>query len=313
MKVIKKNLSLLVLLAFVAGLTLFFFQPKKSPTIVSPVTGDERILGTQSSGILTMDDLLAEEKQSTQDLTDKIKNQLDSFFSTYGPTATPTAAPTVRPKTPAVLKIAIVGDSMVQTMGDFSYLKEQLDKKLSPQIVELYNYGVGSANIDSAIERLQTGINEENRTLPSLTDLKPHIVILESFGYNPFNEELDPGRKHHYQSLEKTYDYILQNSQAKVYLMVTIAPNSQLFGLGPRGIDWPDQERKIQSQKIKAYLINALELGLLKHYRLIDCFTPSLETDGQGKADLISADDGIHPSVKGQKFISDEIVKNLAL
>ncbi|MFZ5845079.1 MAG: hypothetical protein ACOY0S_01275, partial [Patescibacteria group bacterium] len=100
---------------------------------------------------------------------------------------TPTPTPTPRKTRQKKYTIALLGDSMVDTLGpDFPALQRELAKIFPKVKFEILNYGVGGTNIDLGLTRLTNDYLYQGRPTPPLVSQNPDIVVVESFGYNPY-------------------------------------------------------------------------------------------------------------------------------
>ena len=193
--------------------------------------------------------------------------------------------------------IALFGDSMVETMGkDLPYLRRQLEKKY-PQIkFQIYNLGIGSENIGQGLDRFPK----------TFETLRPDILIIGSFAYNPYY----PYAREKYIS-----DLTQLLSEAKkitpnVYLLVEIAPLKRGFGQGKNGINWLPNQAYEHATQIIAHLVGAIEVGQTLQIPVIDVFsktTTNIEMEGNKK--YVNPSDGIHPSVAGHQLTADLIVQ----
>ena len=206
--------------------------------------------------------------------------------------------------------IALFGDSMIETMGDSGeYLKEELIKKYPNTHFVIYNYGIGSENVEEAIQRLEEPYNEGTKHYPPLKELSPDILLLGSFAYNP----LTTGNPDLYWSKLAEMISEVKKITQNVYLLVEIGPLYYGFGTGPGGVNWPEDRAREQSQKIKRNLENAIGLARITDTNLIDTYTPSLKESGIVDSKYVSTHDHIHPSIEGHKFMAKIIADTLKL
>ena len=202
------------------------------------------------------------------------------------PTATPTAEPTVIPtpiesgQVPIPEKshsknsysIAVYGDSMVDTMGErLEYLEHKL-KSLYPSVnFTLYNYGKGSENVEMGLERWNSRLDYQDRHYPYITEVRPDIIILGSFAYNPFSPY---ERDRHWIGLTKLVEQA-KSSGASIYMLAEIAPLRNTFGKGPNGVNWDESTAYEHSGRIVEQLENAVSLSRNLGVGLIDVFHAS--------------------------------------
>lgn len=207
------------------------------------------------------------------------------------------------------MSIAIVGDSMVDTMGtNLPYLQLELSKVYPATVFTLLNYGIGSTNIDTGLDRLQHAYSYQDRAYPPITTVKPDVAIIESFAYNPLPLS-DDNLAHHANMLTQMIQTLQAQSSSKVMLLATITPNSDQFGLGPGGVNWDSEAQTRQTDAINAYLKNTFQVAKTLKIPIIDAYYPSQDLLGNGLLNYISAHDHIHPSVAGHEFIAKRIVE----
>lgn len=229
------------------------------------------------------------------------------------PTTVPPTTPSPAPPSPTPIHlpknsytVAIIGDSMVDTMGEkLEYLEHALTKKYPETKFTLYNYGHGSQNVIDGLDRIDKAFKYHDRDFKPLTELRPDVLVVASFGYNP----LSPfDRDEHWLKLAELISRA-KTITKNVYVLAEIAPQVADFGKGPNGVSWPESMRIEQAKKITLQLQNAIGLARSLSVPLIDCFTPSIdEHSKEGNKKYINASDGIHPSIAGHEFMAEKIV-----
>lgn len=207
-------------------------------------------------------------------------------------------------------RIAVIGDSMVETMGEnMDYLQVALKEKYPNTSFELFNYGVGSEKVTSGLSRLSTPFDRNSRHFPALSELKPDILILGSYAYNPFDTH-DPLR--HYNELAELVSEA--RSISKVYLLAEIAPIESGFGTGPGGVNWPSDLANAHVAKIEEQMQNPFKIAKELTIPIINIYDASKRPGSNfGKSEYISTHDHIHPSILGQIFTAQIISYNLEL
>lgn len=254
-------------------------------------------------------------KQATQSAINKPMTALE--FSK----ASSQSAPAVNKKIPAIqsltasenagsLTIAVLGDSMVDTMGEYlPYINSALKNYYPNYFFNLLNYGAGGTNIEYGVQRLTSGYDYLGKPIPSLVSANPDIVIIESFAYNPWGrEQSDLDRQ--WLAMAKAIDIIKSQTHAKILFLSTIAPSKTQFGQGPGGINWSSDQAYEHAQKIEKYLQNTINFANSQGYPVVDAYHPSI-VNGDGNLSYISAHDHIHPSVAGCQFIAGLIAQKL--
>jgi hypothetical protein len=206
--------------------------------------------------------------------------------------------------------IAIIGDSMIDTMGeDLPYLKESLAQKYSNLSFKLYNYGTGAQNVEEGLGRFNQSFRYKTRDFPPLSELKPDIIIVGSFSYNPFSPH---NRDKHWLNLANLVQEA-QRISPQVFLLAETAPLRSRFGQGPNGVNWSQDGAFAHSNNIIEQLENTIGLAKALNIPLVDAFNPSLTNDlKEGKPQYVNPGDGIHPSVSGHQLIADLIANKLS-
>jgi len=76
---------------------------------------------------------------------------------------------------------------MIDTMGEnLDYMQKSLGAKYPGTTFKLYNYGIGSQNIEQGLARLNSSFSYQTRNYPPLSKISADVLILGSFAYNPF-------------------------------------------------------------------------------------------------------------------------------
>ncbi len=227
----------------------------------------------------------------------------------YGPSLPPSPPPTPVKKTKkSVVTVALLGDSMMDTLGPQAPALQYALKRIYPHTAfVIKNYGVGGTNIQYGIERITNGYTYLGTTYTSLIATNPDIVVVESFGYNPFGS--DAGTiDSHWLLLAKAVDTIRANlPNAKIIIAATIAPNANFFGDGAPGLAFSVLDKWERVTTIKKYLENAVRFANSEHLPLADAYHPSLLSDGNGNLIYINSGDHIHYSDKGRALMASQI------
>lgn len=206
--------------------------------------------------------------------------------------------------------IAIYGDSMEDTMGEkLDRLAAELQAQYPSISFQLYNYGIGAENVSMGLARFETEFSYKTRHYPPVSQLKPDILILGSYAYNPF---IPYDRNQHWLEYSQLIERALATG-ADVYVLAEIAPLQTGFGVGPSGVNWPTLLANEQSEHIKEQLTNVVGLAALKEVPLVNAFAASELGAGWGNKAYVSTNDGIHPSEEGQKLMAKLIAQQLEL
>ncbi|KKR72722.1 MAG: hypothetical protein UU15_C0026G0004 [Candidatus Levybacteria bacterium GW2011_GWC2_40_7] len=172
-------------------------------------------------------------------------------------TLTPTKKPPAK-LTKSTYSIALIGDSMVDTMGEnLEYLDRSLKGKYETTSFKLYNYGIGAQNVEMGLERLNSPFTNRERNYPPITQINADIIIIGSFSYNPFDPHNPQKHKDLLgQMIEETKKYASQ-----VYVLVEIAPLGKTFGKGTNGVNLPEDKAEEHALRIIEQLNDTIEIA----------------------------------------------------
>lgn len=209
--------------------------------------------------------------------------------------------------------IAFLGDSMIDTLGqDLGLVQDELKRVYPLTAFTLLNYGVGGENIVSGLERVTRDTVYLGQHRPSLLSQQPDVIVIESFGYNPFTFEMG-ALEQHWLSLAYIVDAIKANLQGtKIVIAATIAPNSRTFGDGASGLSFSQEDKWQRTQTIKSYLENALRFAQSERIPLADVYHASLDSAGDGKELYVNPGDHIHYSDLGRQLFARTVVNTIA-
>lgn len=225
--------------------------------------------------------------------------QITVNFPEASPVASPlpSPSPSPTPKPVAVrtksLTLALLGDSMFQTMGEAAPLKNILEEDLPEYNVKILNFGIGSTSIETAPGRV-SGVVAQN----------PDIVALDSFGYNHSAITLDQ----EWQILAQVVDDF-KAKNIKVILVANIAPNGNIYAKGVEGLNWTDSQRHDEAEKTKAFIKNIINFAGSTKLPLADAYSESLGPDGEGKTMYIESTSNIHPTPEGHLLVYQKIAQ----
>lgn len=294
----------------------FFFAPgilTSFDKIISPVP-DIVTITTSNPGNVHFGEILAKEYDAAHPSPAVLGASSESATPASLPTPTPTISADnlqrynlVSPKN-GKATIAVLGDSMVDTLQtELPQLKILLAQAYPNYEFKLYNFGVGGENIESGLSRLTSEYDYIGTHHPSVLEVHPDILVIESFAYNPWsNSQSDLDRQWH--DLSQMLDTVKSNSpQTKIILAATIAPNSDIFGDGV--LNWSPEDKKNKTQIIKSYLQNLVNFSSSTRLPLADAYHDSLKSDGEGDERYISSSDHLHPSGLGGYLFFQKVVQ----
>lgn len=245
----------------------------------------------------------------------------------FGALPLPTPSPSPIPAVPVVLgvtteqpvarrtkqssvRIAVLGDSMVDTLGPgVPHLASELKKIYPATAFTITNHGVGAENIDSGLRRIGTGYTYLGEHRSSVADGQPDLVVVESFGYNPY--PYDAGAlETHWLALSAIVDELRSRIPGvKIVIAATVAPNWDTFGDGAAGLAFSPADKRQRVDNIRRYLDSTVKFAQSQNLPLADAFHPSLSADGNGKVEYINGGDHIHPSDAGKQLFAQTVTR----
>lgn len=236
------------------------------------------------------------------------------------PTATPAATPTpeeqIAPRTTKkrAVTVSLVGDSMIDTLGPIGGgLASRLNNAYPNATFTIINHGVGAENIDSGLRRLTNGYSYLGLGRNSVISEKPDIIVIESFGYNPYPlPDLNDALTTHWLRMAAMVDTIRRElPETKIVIAATIAPNWDVFGDGAPGLSFSPEGKKTKVEEIKKYIESAIAFAKSQGLPLADAYHPTLDVSGNGKLPYINGGDHIHYSDSGRAFFSQTVANTI--
>jgi hypothetical protein len=206
--------------------------------------------------------------------------------------------------------IALMGDSMIETMGDnLDYLQVALKEKYPYTKFTMYNYGIGAEKVSEGLSRFNNSFDRGFRHYPPIKDLKPDILIVGSYSYNPFDQHDALRHRSNLAELVHRARYV-----TKVYLLAEIAPLENGFGKGPGGVNWPEELTKIHVQRIQEQMQNVFTIKTQLTVPIIDAYNSSKKPGSAfGRGEYVNPHDNVHPSILGQIFTANKIAETIEL
>ncbi len=207
--------------------------------------------------------------------------------------------------------IALIGDSMTDYLkGGQNELKNQLKIYYPDKDFVIYNYGFGSTNILSVMNRLTNNVSYQGSVYPAILGEQYDLIILESFGNNPLSQfSIEEGLKKQTQELDKIASYIARkHPRSYLAFMATISPNKFFYGTGVVNLN---QNTRIKwSEERVQYIKNHIKYAKDHKIPLINAFDDSIE-NGTGNISYLNPGDYIHPSLLGINFIIQKISQEI--
>lgn len=237
------------------------------------------------------------------------------ILSTVIPTATPTPRITeVRTAKKRAITVSLVGDSMIDTLDPIGGgLASRLNAVYPNATFTVISHGVGAENIDSGLRRLTNDYSYLGLRRNSVISEKPDIIVIESFGYNPYPlPDLNDALTAHWLRMAAIVDTIHRElPETKVIIAATIAPNWDVFGDGAAGISFSPEAKRTKVEEIKKYIESAIAFANSQGLPLADAYHPTLDASGNGKLPYINGVDHIHYSDSGRAFFSQTVANTI--
>lgn len=301
----KRRLTLALLLPNTENMFSFLKNPKIILTItlliVIPFISYNLITSSKQNQVLSEKAAIDQSPLISQ------SPSTSNLQTTNYPLPTTSPSPSTKPSK-STYTIAIIGDSMVDTMGqNLDYLRASLAALYPQTNFRLYNYGIGGQNVAQGLERLTKPFSYQTRNYPPIGEIGADIIIVASFAYNPFSPH---NRDQHWLTLTQLVAAAKQTGAA-TYMLSEIAPLSTGFGDGPGGINWPPDLANQQAENIRQQLENAVSLSRSLGIPLINAYGKSTIDGKFGDRIFVSAHDGIHPSVEGHLLMADLIAQTI--
>lgn len=216
------------------------------------------------------------------------------------------------------VRIVCLGDSMTDDMPEQPRVNrllirrptwvEMLEKDLRAvypdQRIFVYNHGARSKKIATALERMENPYEREDFyydryvAMPSVSEIRPDIIILESHGYMDHDTEYEEYRK----VFEEIVLLATERMRAEVYLLATICPDSEDLKK-PYALYINDAEKRTkEAQSVRRRLEDGIALGKSLGIPIIDVYHRTV----MDQKPFIKKRDMVHPSYRGHVLIAEE-------
>lgn len=229
------------------------------------------------------------------------------------PSPQPTAKPfPSRPNVKGEISIAVVGDSMVETLGEgIPALSQNLNQYFPNVKFNIGNFGVGATNVNYGLFRLANQYIHKEKTIPAITSSNFDLIVIDSFAYNhPANTQAD--KDQYLNTLNEMLATIRQKSPtSKIAILLTIAPDKDKFADGAPNILWAPSQRQSEAETVRIFIELAQNFAKNNNLIIVDAYHPSLDFTNDGNPIFINQTDHIHPSPEGINLISEQIAKKI--
>lgn len=237
------------------------------------------------------------------------KKETPLLLSTPTPTPEPTPfAQYIDPVTTEreAYTILLVGDSMTAQLGLHAEILEQKLKEYYPdKTFGIFNYAIGSTNILTLPDRLYKSTDGATVHEPAILDREFEIVIIESFGHNPYVDNgLEAGLMKQEEILNETMITLTNKKpNSHVIFLATLGPSSR-YAKGV--VELLDEHRLRWISERQAFIENHIKYAKEHNIPLINIYEETKKEDTLVDMQYISGD-FIHPSNLGVDYISQRI------
>ena len=207
--------------------------------------------------------------------------------------------------------VAVLGDSMVDTLGpDLPHMVKALKERFPLVTFTLLNYGAGATNIESGLSRLTNDYDYLGVHKPAVLSQNPDIIVIESFAYNHW-EGTQSDLDRQWIAIAGVIETIkIRNPSTKIVLAATIAPFCATYTDGSANL--PLERKFSECQTVMKYLQNLVNFATSQNYPLADAYHASLNgTEGNPK--YINQSDHIHPSDSGKQLFAEKVSQAIDL
>ncbi len=197
---------------------------------------------------------------------------------------------------------------MTDVLGEnFDQLRLELNEDYPNKVFGLFNYGFGSTNILSVMDRLVKPSQYQGRELPAILDRYFDVIIIESFGHNPLSQlPLGVGLMKQTETLDEIVAWLVySHPESVIVFLATISPSQEFYGKGV--VELTGEQRNAWANERRAYIENHINYAKRHNIPLIDVYAKSLDDAGQTLLKYVSSANYIHPSGEGIKLISQSI------
>lgn len=208
--------------------------------------------------------------------------------------------------------LIFVGDSMTEAFGEnFDFLRSDLINYYGKKEFGIFNYGFGSTNILSLMDRLQKETNYQGRKFMAILPRYFDIIFVESMGTNPLSQfPLEKGLLEQTKALEKVVAEIAgSHPDSLIVFLATIAPSQTMFGKGV--LDLSPAARNKWANERRAYIENHINFAKSHNIPLINVYEKTLNNKGLTIQKYLDPNNYIHPSAEGVHFMSQMIADYL--
>jgi len=222
------------------------------------------------------------------------------------PSIKPTDTPFTTYTKPVIAKserydIYLVGDSMVHAFGPRGgQFNEILSRAFPGTFFEISNYAEANQSILLLPARLKEPVQaEKDLKFDPIMEGRPHLIIIESFGYNPLSQfGKEEGLKKQEEVLTEVMTTLTNHfPNTAIMFLAAIAPDKKTYGKNISHAT-PD-ERWAQAEERIEYITNHIDYAREHNIPLINAYEESLDAQGDGDTKYINPDDNIHPSAEG--------------
>lgn len=254
----------------------------------------------------------------TRTIKSPIKVAVPTLIAKIIPTPSPTPFPVIEHYVAPVIPphpsytLIFAGDSMTEAFGEnFDYLRLNFKKDYPNKEFGIFNYGFGSTNILSLMDRLQNETIYQGRNFMAILPRYFDIIFIESMGTNPLSQySLDKGLQMQTEALDRIVaELVGTHPNSLIIFTTTIAPSQTLFGKG--AVDLAPEVRNKWANERRAYMENHINYAKNHDIPLINIYEKTMDKNGLTLQKYLDSSNYIHPSADGVRLMSQMITDYL--
>ncbi len=221
------------------------------------------------------------------------------------------------------VRIVCLGDSMTDDMPEQSrmnrlffprptwigMLRSKLRETYPNQRIFVYNHGARSMKISSTLNRMENPYKREDSyhetwvAQPSVKEMKPTIIILESHAYM----DNDTQYEEYARTVEQIVSLATKEMGAQVYFLATVCPDSTDYKKPYELYINNPQKRINEAQLIRTRMEDFIALGKTLGIPTIDVYHDTTASPRQ----FIKSEDMVHPSFMGHVLVAQKVFETI--
>lgn len=210
------------------------------------------------------------------------------------------------------LKIALIGDSMIERWGDCSQLTEELARIYSRTTFEIENHGLKGSRAGFGLWRIAHDYKDKDGVyIPCVSFGNPDIVVVESFAYSNCNDDVESLPEYR-DVLRDLWGEVQRTTAAKILFFVGIPPDRDRFLETSNNFYHTSKiTRQRMADRADLYLQEALMIAQDEEWPVADAYTDVQKrvANGDKLRRYINQSDCVTPSLYGYQAMARIIAR----